>query len=107
MKKASRGSGHFHRVHGFVRHATKISTSLPCRFTLYMSFDFKFEHAELQSPFARIHIIDQLLRESHSKPMTLAEICDEVNARILEDNESMMDEVSLRTIRRGHRKDEK
>ena len=52
-----------------------------------------------KSPFARIHIIDQLLRESHSKPMTLAEICDEVNARILEDNERMMDEVSLRTIR--------
>lgn len=52
-----------------------------------------------KSPFARIHIIDQLLRESHSKPMTLAEICDEVNARILGDNESMTDEVSLRTIR--------
>lgn len=51
-----------------------------------------------KSPFARIHIIDQLLRESHSKPMTLAEICDEVNARML-GSESEIAEVSLRTIR--------
>jgi len=51
-----------------------------------------------KSPIVRIHIIDQLLRESYSKPLTLAQICDEVNERMLGDNE-IIDQVSLLTIR--------
>ena len=52
-----------------------------------------------KNPIARILIIDQLLRESHSKPMTLEEICDKVNERLLGDIENQNQLVSLRTIR--------